>query len=166
MEDSAQTQQLSAGLQRTAEILVAIATAFVLWRGALIVQQGGATPGDLLVFITYLKTAFKPTRDLAKEAAKISKAIASGERILDLFDVVPAVQNNHGAIAALPFKGEVAFNNVYFAYESNRMILEDVSFEVSAGERIALVGPSGGGKSTLVSLLLRPVRSAVGPSLY
>ena len=88
LEGTARTQQLSAGLQRTAEILVAVATALVLWRGAIIVQQGNATPGDLLVFITYLKTAFKPTRDLAKEAAKISKATASGERIIDLFDVV------------------------------------------------------------------------------
>ena len=87
LEDTARTQQLSSGLQRTAEILVAIATALVLWRGAIIVQQGTATPGDLLVFITYLKTAFKPTRDLAKEASKISTATASGERIIDLFEM-------------------------------------------------------------------------------
>lgn len=155
LEDSAHTQQLSAGLQRTAEILVAIATALVLWRGAIIVQQGDATPGDLLVFITYLKTAFKPTRDLAKEAAKISKATASGERIIDLFDAVPSVQDKPNAIKADPFRGDIRFSNVYFAYESNRMVLENVSFEANAGARIALVGPSGGGKSTLVSLLLR-----------
>lgn len=155
LEDSAHTQQLSAGLQRTAEILVAIATALVLWRGVIIVQQGDATPGDLLVFITYLKTAFKPTRDLAKEAAKISKATASGERILDLFDMVPKIQNKPNALKARPFHGDVRFDNVYFAYESNRMVLTDVSFTAKAGERVALVGPSGGGKSTLVSLLLR-----------
>lgn len=156
LEDSAHTQQLSAGLQRTAEILVAIATALVLWRGAIIVQQGNATPGDLLVFITYLKTAFKPTRDLAKEAAKISKATASGERIIDLFDIVPAVRDRPEAIEAETFRGEICFKNVYFAYdESNKMVLENVSFEAKAGQRIALVGSSGGGKSTLVSLLLR-----------
>jgi ATP-binding cassette subfamily B protein len=155
LEDSAYTQQLSAGLQRTAEILVAIATALVLWRGAIIVQQGNATPGDLLVFITYLKTAFKPTRDLAKEAAKISKAVASGERILDLFDVVPDIQDKPGAIQAHPFQGKVCFQDVYFTYGTSNMILEGISFKASAGERIALVGPSGGGKSTLVSLLLR-----------
>jgi ATP-binding cassette, subfamily B, bacterial len=155
LEDSAYTQQLSAGLQRTAEILVAIASALVLWRGAIIVQQGSATPGDLLVFITYLKTAFKPTQDLAKEASKISKASASGERIIDLFDIVPEVQDKPGVIAAHPFKGNVQFNNVYFAYESSKMTLENVSFEAKAGQRVAFVGPSGGGKSTLVSLLLR-----------
>ncbi|MEM8503961.1 MAG: ABC transporter ATP-binding protein, partial [Cyanobacteria bacterium P01_D01_bin.1] len=163
LEDSAYTQQLSAGLQRTAEVLVAIATALVLWRGAIIVQQGNATPGDLLVFITYLKTAFKPTRDLAKEAAKISKATASGERIIDLFDVVPQVQDKPDATAAPPFKGNICYQNVSFAYDTlasgkvanNPTVLENISFDVKAGERIALVGPSGGGKSTLVSLLLR-----------
>ena len=155
LEDSAHTQQLSAGLQRTAEILVAIATALVLWRGAIIVQQGSATPGDLLVFITYLKTAFKPTRDLAKQASKISKATASGERIMDLFDIVPSVRDQPEAIIADPFKGDIHFHKVYFAYERDSMTLDNVSFEVKAGQRTALVGPSGGGKSTLVSLLLR-----------
>ncbi|MEL6553213.1 MAG: ABC transporter ATP-binding protein [Cyanobacteria bacterium J06621_11] len=155
LEDSAHTQQLSAGLQRTAEILVALATALVLWRGAIIVQQGSATPGDLLVFITYLKTAFKPTKDLAKQASKISKAAASGERIMDLFDVVPSVQDQPEAIAADPFKGAVDFQQVYFAYGTEQMTLENISFSVKAGQHIAFVGPSGGGKSTLMSLLLR-----------
>ncbi|MEL7357309.1 MAG: ABC transporter ATP-binding protein [Cyanobacteria bacterium J06560_6] len=171
LEDSAYTQQLTAGLQRTAEVLVAIATALVLWRGALIVQQGNATPGDLLVFITYLKTAFKPTRDLAKEASKISKATASGERIIDLFDVVPRIQDRSDAIAAPRFKGDISYQNISFAYDTqlsgndrnsrsnksttNSTVLKNISFTIKAGERIAFVGPSGGGKSTLVSLLLR-----------
>ena len=156
LEDSAYTQQLSAGLQRTAEILVAVATALVLWRGAIIVQQSNATPGDLLVFITYLKTAFKPTHSLAKETAKISKASASGERIMDLFDLVPGVQDQLDAVEARPFKGDIRFDEVSFAYQqSEGMTLDNISFEVNAGEHIALVGPSGSGKSTLVSLLLR-----------
>ncbi len=171
LEDSAHTQQLSAGLQRTAEILVAIATALVLWRGAIIVQQGNATPGDLLVFVNYLKTAFKPARSLAKEAAKISKASASGERIMDLFDLVPGVRDQPRAIKAQPFRGAILFQEVSFAYPqagilasselasgafpSDRLALNNISFKVKAGQHIALVGPSGSGKSTLVSLLLR-----------
>lgn len=155
LEDSARTQQLSAGLQRTVEILVAIATSLVLWRGVILVQAGSATPGDLLVFITYLKTAFKPTRQLAKQMAQISKATASGERIIDLLDVVPDVRDKRGAIAAPPFRGDIRFRNVCFAYDADKMILEKVTFHAQAGQRIALVGPSGGGKSTLVSLLLR-----------
>ena len=155
LEDSARTQQLSAGLQRTVEILVAIATSLVLWRGVVLVQQGAASPGDLLVFITYLKTAFKPTRQLAKQMAQISKATASGERIVDLLDVVPDVRDTRRAIKAPAFRGDVRFRDVSFAYESNKVILDTVNFQAKAGQRVALVGPSGGGKSTLVSLLLR-----------
>lgn len=155
LEDTARTQQLAAGLQRSVEILVAISTALVIWRGVTLVQTGAATPGDLLVFTTYLKTAFRPTRQLAKQMAQISKATASGERIIDLLDVVPDVQDKRGAITAQPFRGDIRFRNVCFAYESSRMIFEHVSFSVKAGQRVALVGPSGGGKSTLVSLLLR-----------
>ncbi len=155
LEESARTQQFSAGLKRTAEILVAIATALVLWRGVYLVQQGSASPGDLLVFITYLKTAFKPTRELAKQMAKISRGIVSAERIIDLLKVVPAVQDTKGAISAPPFQGAITFRNVSFAYQADRPILKHLNLEVQPGQRVALVGPSGGGKSTLVSLLLR-----------
>lgn len=155
LEESARTQQFSAGLKRMAEILVAIATALVLWRGVYLVQQGTATPGDLLVFITYLKTAFKPTRELAKQMAKISKGIVSAERIIDLLNVEPEVQDAKGAIAALPFQGAISFRNVSFAYHDDQTTLQNLSFDVQPHQRIALVGPSGSGKSTLVSLLLR-----------
>ncbi|HBB33750.1 MAG TPA: protein tyrosine phosphatase [Cyanobacteria bacterium UBA8803] len=155
LEEGARTQQLSAGLQRTIELLVAIATALVLWRGVQLVLQKAATPGDLLVFITYLKTAFKPTRQLAKYTAQIAKAIACGERIIDLLDTVPDIQDLRGAIEAPPFQGAVRFCNVSFAYNPAKGILQNLNFEVQPGQRVALVGPSGGGKSTLVSLLLR-----------
>ncbi|VEP11477.1 Xenobiotic-transporting ATPase [Hyella patelloides LEGE 07179] len=155
LADSARTQQLSASLQRTIEILVAIATALVMWRGVRLVLGGSVTPGDLLVFVNYLKSAFKPTRQLAKHVANISKATASGERIIDLLDVVPAIRDTRGAIEAPLFNGDVKFNRVSFAYDSDKPILKNLSFDVKAGQKVALVGPSGGGKSTLVSLLLR-----------
>lgn len=155
LEESARTQQFSAGLKRTAEILVAIATALVLWRGVYLVQLDKASPGDLLVFITYLKTAFKPTRELAKQMAKISRGVVSAERIIDLLNVEPEVRNAKDAIAAPPFQGTIKFENVSFAYQGNQDTLQNLSFEVKPGQRVALVGPSGSGKSTLVSLLLR-----------
>ncbi|WP_448601571.1 ABC transporter ATP-binding protein [Thermoleptolyngbya sp.] len=155
LEDVARTQQLSAGLQRTVEILVAVATAVVLWRGVQLVTRGGATPGDLLVFMTYLKTSFRPTKQLAKYMAQIAKATASGERIIDILDTVPEIRDMRGAIAAPTFRGQVSFRNVTFGYEPSKRILHDLSFNVQPGQRVALVGPSGGGKSTLVSLLLR-----------
>ncbi|MCA1991963.1 MAG: ABC transporter ATP-binding protein/permease [Coleofasciculus sp. S288] len=155
LEEGVKTQQLAAGLQRTIELLVAIATALVLWRGVQLVIARAVTPGDLLVFITYLKTAFKPTRQLAKYTAQLAKATASGERIIDLLDTAPDIRDTRGAIKAPPFRGAVRFQNVSFAYEPGKIILNNLNFEAQPGQRVALVGPSGGGKSTLVSLLLR-----------
>lgn len=155
LQDGAQTQKLAAGLERTVEVLVAIATALILWRGVQLVLQKAVTPGDLLVFITYLKTAFKPMRQLAKYTGQIAKATASGERIIDLLDTIPEVRDLRGAIEAPSFQGTVQFDNVSFAYEPETAILRNMSFAVEPGQQVALVGPSGGGKSSLVSLLLR-----------
>jgi ATP-binding cassette, subfamily B, bacterial len=154
LKEGAQAQRLSAGLERTVEVLVAIATALVLWRGVQLVLQGTVTPGDLLVFTTYLKVAFKPMRQLAKYTGQISKATASGERIVDLLDTVPDVRDLRGATDAPNFRGAVRFERVTFGYD-NQTILQNLNFKVQPGQQVALVGPSGGGKSTLVSLLMR-----------
>ncbi|PIG94790.1 ABC transporter ATP-binding protein [Gloeocapsopsis sp. IPPAS B-1203] len=155
LKDGARVQRLSAALERSVEALVALATALVLWRGVQLVLTQAISPGDLLVFINYLKTAFKPMRYLAKYTGQIAKATASGERIIDLLDAVPDIRDTRGAIAAPPFQGKVQFENVTFAYEPEQPVLRNISFTVKPGQQVALVGPSGGGKSSLVSLLLR-----------
>ncbi|MEM8720024.1 MAG: ABC transporter ATP-binding protein [Cyanobacteria bacterium P01_G01_bin.39] len=156
LKESAQTQKLRAGQERTVEVLVAIGTSIVLWHGVQLVIAQKITPGDLLVFINYLKIAFKPMRQLAKYTGQISKAIASGERIVDLLEIVPEVRNMKGAYSAPVFRGMVEFHNVSFAYEENREnIINGISLKAFPGQKVALVGASGGGKSTLVSLLLR-----------
>lgn len=164
LHEGAESQRLAAGLERTVEMLVAIATAMILWRGVQLVLNKTVSPGELLVFINYLKTAFKPMRQLAKYTAQISKATASGERIIDILDTVPEIRDLRGTITAPRFRGAVKFENVMFAYEAENVILQNMSFQVKAGQQIALVGPSGGGKSSLVSLLLRlydPVEGAI-----
>lgn len=155
LNESAQTQKLRAGQERTVEVLVAIATSIVLWRGVQLVMAGKVTPGDLLVFITYLKVAFKPMRQLAKYTGQIAKAIASGERIINILEIAPEVKNTPWAYPARLFRGVVEFCNVSFAYEENEATLQNISLRALPGQKIALVGASGGGKSTLVSLLLR-----------
>lgn len=155
LKDGARVQRLAAALERSVEALVAVATALVLWRGVQLVLAQAISPGDLLVFVNYLKTAFKPMRYLAKYTGQIAKATASGERIIDLLDTVPDIRDTRGAIAAPPFRGKVEFENVSFAYEPEQIVLRHINFSVNPGQQVALVGPSGGGKSSLVSLLLR-----------
>lgn len=120
LQEGAESQKLSAGLERTVEMLVAVATALILWRGVQLVLDKMVTPGELLVFINYLKTAFKPMRQLAKYTAQISKATASGERIIDLLDTVPEIRDSRGAVTAPRFRGAVEFKNVMFAYETEK----------------------------------------------
>lgn len=149
------TLKLSAVLQRTVQVLIAIAIALVLWRGSHLVIQKTLTPGDLLVFITYLKNAFEPLRKLSNQFSEIAKATASGERIIDVLDYEPHVRNYPNAKPAHPFFGAVRFENVTFGYDTGNEILKDISFEVQPGQQVAVVGASGGGKSTLTSLILR-----------
>ncbi|MEM9568940.1 MAG: ABC transporter ATP-binding protein, partial [Cyanobacteria bacterium P01_E01_bin.34] len=146
LKEGAKAQKLAAGLERTVETLVAISTALVLWRGAILVIDQRITPGDLLVFISYLKTAFKPMRQLAKYTGQISKATASGERVLDLLEIAPEVSDRPNSISAPTFRGHVRFERVSFGYESHLKILQSLDFEVQPGQSVALVGPSGGGK--------------------
>ncbi len=155
LKKGAQVQKLRAGLERTVEVLVALMKALVLWRGVQLVMQGVLTPGDLLIFVSYLKLAFKPMRQVAKYMGQIAKAIASGERIVELLEIAPEIRDSRGATDAPPFQGAVRFKNVTFSYETGKLILRNLHFEVQPGQRVALVGASGGGKSTLISLLLR-----------
>ncbi|OLC07095.1 MAG: protein tyrosine phosphatase [Gemmatimonadetes bacterium 13_1_40CM_70_11] len=147
--------RLSAGLERTVDLLIAVATALVLWFGARLVLHGGMTPGDLIVFLAYLKNAFRPVKDFAKYTGRIAKASAAGERVLDLLDRTPDVRDLPGAVPAPPLRGAVRFEGVSFAYEPGRPALEHIDCELQPGQHVALVGPSGSGKSTFVSLILR-----------
>ena len=148
-------KRLSAALERTVDVLIGIATALVLWSGAKLVLRGEVTSGDLLVFLAYLKSAYRPIQDFTKYTGRLAKASAAGERVIDLLERVPDVRDAAGARRAPAFAGRVEFQGVGFAYEGNSDVLDEISLEVQPGWHVALVGPSGAGKSTLVSLLLR-----------
>src|SRR5262249_25516699 len=137
------------------DVLVVLASALVLWYGAWLVLRGALTAGELLVFLAYLKSAFKPVQDFAKYTGRLAKATAAGERVIDLLDREPEVRDLPSAIRAHPFQGAVKFEGVSFAYEPGQTVLSDITFEVRPGQRVALVGASGNGKSTLINLLLR-----------
>ncbi len=162
LADGVRVKRLSAGLERTVDLLIAGATALVIWWGARLVLERALTPGDLLVFLAYLKNAFKPLQDFAKYSGRLAKGSAAAERILDLLDRSPEICDLPGVIAAPALRGAVRFDNVSFAYESDGPVLHGIQLSVEAGQRVALTGPSGGGKSTLLSLLLRLYDPAAG----
>jgi ATP-binding cassette subfamily B protein len=148
-------KRLSASLERSLDVLIAVATALVLWHGTRLVLRHQLTAGELLVFLAYLKSAYRPVQDFAKYTGRLAKASAAGERVIDLLERVPDVRDLAGAVRAPAFAGHVRFESVSFAYERGQRLLEKIELEVRPGQQIALVGPSGGGKSTLVSLILR-----------
>lgn len=155
LKEGVQAKRLAAGLERTTDVLIAVSTALVLYFGARLVLSGSLTPGDLVVFTTYLKNAFKPMRDFAKYTARLAKASAAGERVLDILDTEPTIRDRPGAVPAPAFRGALHFEDVSFAYEPGTPVLNGFSLRVAPGERVAVVGASGGGKSTLASLVPR-----------
>src|SRR6185436_13908045 len=146
-------KRLSASLERSLDVVIAVATALVLWYGTRLVLRQEISAGELLVFLAYLKSAYRPVQDFAKYTSRLGKASAAGERVIDLLERVPDVRDLPGAMRAPPFAGRVELDEVSFAYERGQELLQDIRLEVQPGKQVALVGPSGGGKTTLVSLL-------------
>ncbi len=163
IKGDAKGSRLSAGLERGVEALIAVATALVLYLGGKMALAGQMTPGDLLVFLTYLRRVFNPLQDFAKYAGRLAKASAAAERVLDLL-------HRHAGVVDLPdarpidiVHGAVRFEHVDFGYD-DALVLRDFEFAIEPGECVAIMGESGRGKSTLVHLLLRlydPTKGAV-----
>jgi ATP-binding cassette subfamily B protein len=155
LKESVKTQKLSANLERSVDGIIALGTAIVLWYGSWLALQKTLTPGDVLIFITYLKNAFKPIQNFAKYTSRLAKAAASGERILDILKQKPEITDLPNAITAPKFQGEIRFDHVHFNYQPGQTLLTDINLNIQPGKTIAIVGTSGSGKSTLMNLLLR-----------
>ncbi len=146
---------LSALFLPTVQIISAMALGAVVWFGGLQAQIGGMTIGGIQAFVSYITFMMWPIQDLARIFAEMQHAIASAERIFSLLDAVPDVADRPGAHDPGTIRGDIEFVHTSFWYEDDKPVLEDFNLHVRRGETIALVGPTGGGKSTIVNLLCR-----------
>jgi ATP-binding cassette subfamily B protein len=146
---------LSALFLPTVQIISAMALGFIVWYGGLQANVGIMTIGGIQAFISYLTFMMWPIQDLARVYAEMQHSIASAERIFTLLDSVPEVFNHPGSIDPGTIRGTIEFDHVDFTYEDGKPVLTDFNLKVEPGEMIALVGPTGGGKSTIVNLLCR-----------
>ena len=149
------TTRLEASLARVIEVLLAAGTAGVFWYGVRRVQGGVLSPGDLLVFISYAQSSFKPLRRLARSSSRMAKAMVCARRVRELLKEVPEVKNRPGAKSLRRGDGRIELSRVSFRYPGHGRALHRVSFTVEPGTFVGIVGPSGAGKSTLIALLLR-----------
>ena len=150
-----ETMTLQAQFTPLVNVLVAVGTSLIIFVGTERVLQGQLTVGGLLVFLSYLSLMYGPMRQLSKLSSVSSRASASAERIAEIMQAAPDVTDHPDAVAAVNVEGRVVYQDVHFAYTPGVPVLRGIDLAVEPGQTIALVGPTGSGKSTLVSMLLR-----------
>ena len=149
---------LSAIFLPTIQTISALSLAVVMWRGGMMINDpvlGNLTVGGLQAFISYIMMILWPVQDLARVYAEMQNAVASSERVFGLLDKQPEIQDKAVTTPVESLVGEVVFDNVCFHYEADEPVIRNLSFSIPAGQNVALVGPTGGGKTTIVNLLCR-----------
>lgn len=146
---------LSALFLPVVQLIASFATASVVLYAGINAGNGDISVGGIQAFIMYILFMIWPIQEMARVFAEMQQAIASGERIFSLLDAVPDIVDKPGSHEVTTLHGEIVFDHVDFWYEEGKPILSDFYLEVRPGETIALVGPTGGGKSTIVNLLCR-----------
>ena len=148
-------RKFSSTLAPVVGLAIALCTGLVLWRGSLLILSGTMTAGALTVFLAYLAKFFQPVRDLAQMSNTIAQVSVAFERVGAVCDADQVIPERPTPIDPPPFRGEIAFEHVAFGYHPDVPVLSDVSFEITPGQMVGIVGPTGGGKSTMVSLIPR-----------
>jgi len=155
VEIALRARGMKARLAPLVQVIVAVGTALVLWFGARMVLLRSLSPGSLVLFIWYLGKMYKPMQDLSKMTDSWSKATVAYERIREIMDMDGEVKDRPGARALKHLNGAIEFDDVTFGYQPDNLIIEDMSFRIKAGQLAAFVGPTGAGKTTIISLIPR-----------
>jgi ATP-binding cassette subfamily B protein len=136
------------------EIITAASLGLLVWWGANGALRGEVTVGTIIAFILYVNQFFRPIRLLADKFNSLQMGVVASERVFRLLDT-DAVIEDKGTKSLVHAKGEVVFQNVWFSYDDEKFVLKDISFELAPGKKLALVGPTGAGKSSIINVLGR-----------
>jgi len=148
-------RKIKAILSPVVSTTVAVCTAIVLWRGAALILRGSMTVGELTVYLAYLTKFFKPVKDLATTTNAIAQAAVGAERVRAILDTTDRIPESSDGLQPETLEGQIEFNHIAFGYDSKFPVLKDVSFRVDPGQFVGVVGPTGSGKSTIMSLIPR-----------
>jgi subfamily B ATP-binding cassette protein MsbA len=148
-------RQIKSLMSPVVSIVVAICTAIVLWKGTSLIVAGTMTAGALTVYLAYLKQFFKPVKDLASMTSTIAQTTVALERIEMILSADEVIKERADAVDPGRVKGAITFDRVSFGYSKDEPVLHEVSFAIEPGQVVGIVGPTGSGKSTVLSLLPR-----------
>lgn len=148
-------RKVKSAISPVVAIMVSICTAFVLWRGADLVLRGLMSIGTLTLFIMYIGRFFSPVKDLAKMTSTIAQVTVALERIEAILETDTIIPQKSNAVHPGKLKGNIVFEHVSFSYNAETPIIKDFNIDICCGQRIGICGPTGCGKSTIVSLIAR-----------
>jgi ABC-type multidrug transport system fused ATPase/permease subunit len=162
VQSALKARQVKSLLSPVVSIMTAGCVALVLWRGAGLILAGAMTAGVLTIFLSYLTKFFKPVQDLAKMTTTIAQTAVGVERIRAILEADDMIPERSDAFEPKALRGEIVFDHVQFGYGKEDPVLRDVSFVIRKGQMVGIVGPTGSGKSTVVSLIPRFYDSTAG----
>src|SRR5262249_1571149 len=164
MPGGVQLAFIDGGFDLLVALTLAMGTALTLFLGVLHIRSGILTLGQLLMVLAYLAELYEPLTSISKKVGELQSSLASADRVFSVLDVATEVVEKPNASLPVRAEGAIAFRDVFFAYDGENPVIGDISFEVSPGSRVGILGPTGSGKTTLLNLLLRfydPNRGAI-----